>query len=125
MPTGQCGYLFDCVSDSFGFRSTGDVIAGTSDAKLLHPEVKGGPFDSQTCGRPVGTGDNPPSLLESLANVVSLRVLQRNWSKGYRLGGTPQARERGFHDVARSKDYAPLDEILKLANVAGPRVRRQ
>src|SRR5882762_862659 len=101
------------------------ILVGTRDAKLLHPEVKGRPLDSQTCGGPVGTGDNPPSLLESLANVVSLRVLHGNWSKGLRFGGIPQARERGLQDVARSKDHAPLNEILKFANVARPRVRRQ
>ena len=101
------------------------ILVGTRDAKLLHPEVKGGPLDSQTCGGPVGTGDNPPSLLESLANVVSLRILHGNWSKGLRFGGIPQARERGLQDVARSKDHAPLNEILKFANVARPRVRRQ
>src|SRR6266853_1766491 len=101
------------------------ILVGTRDAKPLHPEVKGRPLDSQTCGGPVGTGDNPPSLLESLANVVSLRVLHCNWSKGLRFGGIPQARERGLQDVARSKDHAPLNEILKFANVARPRVRRQ
>src|SRR6267154_15571 len=101
------------------------ILVGTRDAKLLHPEVKGRPLDSQTCGSPVGTGDNPPSLLESLANVVSLRVLHGNWSKGLHFGGTPQARERGFKDVARSEDYAALDKILKFANVTRPRVRRQ
>src|SRR6267154_1484878 len=69
------------------------ILVGTRDAKLLHPEVKGGPLDSQTCGGPVGTGDNPPSLLESLANVVSLRFLHGNWSKGLRFGGIPQVRE--------------------------------
>src|SRR6266436_9900917 len=61
----------------------------------------------------------------SLANVVSLRVLHGNWSKGLRFVGIPQARERGLQDVARSKDHAPLNEILKFANVARPRVRRQ
>src|SRR6266446_1365254 len=101
------------------------ILVGTLDAKALHPEVKGGPLDSQTCGRPVGARDNPPSLLESLANVVSLRVLHGNWSKGLRFGGIPQARERGLQNVARSKDHAPLNEILKFANVARPRVRRQ
>src|SRR5260370_29643886 len=101
------------------------ILVGTRDAKLLHPEVKGGPRDSQACGGRVGTRHNPPSLLESLANVVSLRVLHGNWSKGLRFGGIPQARERGLQDVARSKDHAPLNEILKFANVARPRVRRQ
>jgi hypothetical protein len=31
------------------------ILVGARDAKLLHPEVKRGPLDSQTCGRPVGT----------------------------------------------------------------------
>src|SRR5712664_2009533 len=96
------------------------IPVGTGDAQLLHPEVKGGPLDSQACGCPVGTGDNPPGLIESLANVVSLRVLQGNCPKGFRFGGTLQARERGVQDAARSKDYTPLDEILELANVPRP-----
>jgi len=49
--------------------------------------------------------------------VVSLRVLHGNWSKGFHFGGTPQARQRGFQDIARSEDYAAFDEIRK--SVAG------
>src|ERR1700681_1390855 len=93
------------------------ILVGTRDAKLLHPEVKGGPLDSQTCGGPVGTGDNPLIVLESLSNVVSLRILYRNWSKGLRFGGIPDARERGVQDVARRSDHAPLYRNLKFANV--------
>src|SRR5260370_40508173 len=100
-----------------------EILLGTRDAKLLHPEVKRSPLDSQTCGRPVGAGDNPAGLLESLANVVSLRVLQGNCPKGFGFGGTLQARERGVQDVARSEDYAPLDEILELADVPRPLIR--
>src|SRR5258708_743863 len=100
-----------------------EILLGTRDAKLLHPEVKRRPLDSQTCGRPVGASDNPPGLLESLANVVSLRVLQGNRSKGFRFGGTLQTRERGVQDVARSEDNAPLDEILEFANVPRPLIR--
>src|SRR6266446_3966242 len=96
------------------------ILVGTGDAQLLHAEVKRGPLDSQTCGRPVGAGDNPPGLIESLANMVPLRVLQGNCPKGFRFGGTLQARERGVQDAARSKDYTPLDEILELANVPRP-----
>src|SRR6266403_1087711 len=77
-----------------------EISLGTRNAKLLHPEVKSRPLHSQTCGRPVGTCDNPPGLLESLANVVSLRVLQGNCSKGFRFGGALQTRERGVQDVA-------------------------
>src|SRR6266403_467515 len=99
------------------------ILVGTRDAKLLHPEVKRGPLDSYTCGRAVGTGDNPPGLLERLLNVVSLRVLHGNWSKGFHFGGALQACERGFQDIARSEDYAAFDEILQLANVPGPRVQ--
>src|SRR5258708_28007922 len=80
------------------------ILVGTRDAKLLHSEVKGRSFDSQTSGGPVGAGDNPTRLFQSLANVVSLRVLHGNWSKGFRFGGVPQARERAFQYVARSKD---------------------
>ena len=98
------------------------ILVGTRDAKLLHPEVKRGPLDSQPCGRAVGTGDNPPGLLESLANMVSLRVLHGNWSNGFDFGGIPQACERRVQNVSRAEDYAALDEILQLANVPGPRV---
>src|SRR3981081_1381277 len=84
-----------------------EILAGTGDAQLLHPEVKRRPLDSQTCGRPVRAGDHPPGLIESLANVVSLRLLQGNCPKGVRFGGILQARERGVQGVARSKDYAP------------------
>ena len=80
------------------------ILVGTRDAKLLHPEVKGGPLDSQTCGRTVRARDNPTRLLENLANMVSFRVLHGNWPKGLHFGGAPQARERGFQDVARSED---------------------
>src|SRR3981081_1271083 len=97
-----------------------EIFPGTRDAKLLHPEVKGGPLHSQACGRPVGTCDNPPGSLESLANMVSLRVLQRNCANGFRFHGALQTRERGVQDIARSEDNATLDEILKLANVARP-----
>src|SRR6266850_2227245 len=97
-----------------------EILAGTGDAQLLHAEVKCRPLDSQTCGCPIGPRDDPPSLLESLANVVPLRVLQGNCPKGFRFGGTLQVSERGVQDAARSKDYAPLDEILELANVPRP-----
>src|SRR6266850_2711770 len=100
-----------------------EISLGARDVKPLHPEVKGGPLDSQTCGCPVGTCDNPPGLLESLANVVSLRVLKGNRSKGFRFGATLQTRERGVQDIARSEDNAPLDEILELANVPRPLIR--
>src|SRR5260370_15035498 len=100
-----------------------EILLGTRDAKFLHPEVKRRPLDSQTCGRPVGAGDNPPRLLESLANVLSLRVLQGNWPKGLRFSGTIQTRERGVQGVTRSQNYAPLDEILELANVPWPLIR--
>src|SRR6266403_4914266 len=99
-----------------------EILLGTGDAQLLHAEVKRRPLDSQTCGRPVGAGDNPPGLIESLANVVSLRVFQGNCPKGFRFGGALQTRERGAQDVARSKDYAPLDEILELTNIPRPLV---
>src|SRR6267143_3374294 len=102
-----------------------EILAGAGDAQLLHAEVKRRPLDSQTCGRPVRAGDNPPGLIESLANVVSLRVLQGNCPKGFRFGGTFQARERGVQDDARSKDDASLDEILELANVSRPLIRQE
>src|SRR5882762_9736886 len=97
-----------------------EILVGTGDAQLLHAEVKRRSLDSQTCGRPVGAGDNPPGLVKNLANVVSLRVLEGNCPKGFRFGGTLQTRERGVQDAARSKNYAPLDEILELANVPRP-----
>src|SRR6267154_1112286 len=31
----QCGYLLDCVSNGFRFRSTGDVSAGASDSECF------------------------------------------------------------------------------------------
>jgi len=102
-----CGY---CMDGSIDWRVDPRVIStllegeeislGARDVKPLHPEVKGGPLDSQTCGCPVGTCDNPPGLLESLANVVSLRVLKGNRSKGFRFGATLQTRERGVQDIA-------------------------
>jgi len=69
------------------------------------------------------TRDNPPGLLESLANVVSLRVLHGNWSKGFHFDGALKLARGDSRTLPESEDYAPLDEILKLANVAGPRVR--
>src|SRR5258708_5528258 len=76
------------------------ILVGTRDAELLHSEVKGRSFDSQTSGRPVGAGHNPTGLLESLANVVSLRVLHGNWPKRFHVSGVRQARERAFQYVA-------------------------
>jgi hypothetical protein len=61
-------------------------------AEFLHAEVEGRPFHSQTCRSSVGTGDNPPGMLESLANVLSLRVFQRNCPQGLRFRNTLQAR---------------------------------
>src|SRR3981189_951400 len=87
-----------------------EILAGAGDAQLLHAEVKRRPLDSQACGRPVRGGDNPPGLIENLANVVSLRVLQGNCPKGLRSGGPLQTSKRGAQDAAGSKDYAPLDE---------------
>src|SRR5713226_6014278 len=100
-----------------------NVSVGTRDAQLLHAEVKCRSLDAQTCGRPVGAGDNPAGLFEGLANVVSLRVLQSNCSKGFRFGGTLQTRERGVQDFARSEDNASLDEILERPNVPWPLIR--
>jgi len=39
------------------------------------------------------------------------------------FGGIRQARKRGLQNVARSDDYAALDEILELANIARPLIR--
>src|SRR6267143_2116021 len=97
-----------------------EILVGTGDAQLLHAEVKRRSLDSQTCGRPVGAGDNPPGLVESLANVVSLRILQGNCPKGFRFGRTLRACERRVQDSARSEDYTQFDEILELANVPRP-----
>jgi len=69
------------------------------DAKLLHPEVKSSRFIPKL-RPPRWDLRQPPGLLESLANVVSLRVLQGNCSKGFRFGGALQTRERGVQDVA-------------------------
>src|SRR5713226_3905535 len=93
---------------------------GTCYAQFLHAEVKRRPLDSQSRSGPVWTGDNPPGLLKNLAYVVSLRFLQSNCLQGFCFGVGLQARERGVQDVARSEDYAPLDEILELANVPRP-----
>src|ERR1700693_5083621 len=57
------------------------ILVGPRDAKLLHSEVQRGPLDSQTCGRSVRARDDPPGLLESLANVIALRVLHGNCPK--------------------------------------------
>ena len=100
-----------------------EISLGTRNAKLLHPEVKCGPLHSQTRGRSIGTGHNPAGLLESLANVVSLRVFHSNCAKGFRFDGTLQTRERGVQNVARGEDNAPLDEILEFANVPRPLIR--
>jgi hypothetical protein len=59
-------------------------------------------------------------MLESLANVLSLRVLQGNCPRGFRFGGALQVRERRVQNVPLRQDYAPLDEILQLANVPRP-----
>src|SRR6266849_5818646 len=113
-----------CTPHITAIRLCGNnVSVGTRDAQLLHAEVKCRSLDSQTCGRPVGAGDNPAGLFEGLANVVSLRVLQSNCAKGFRFGGTRQTRERGVQDFARSEDNASLDEILELANVPRPLIR--
>src|ERR1700682_1107616 len=109
------------MSEQYSIRLRGNEISlAARDAQLLHAEVKRGSFDSQSCGRTVGTGDNPPSLLENFANVVSLRVFQCNRPHGFHFGGIGQACEKGLQDVARSDDYAPFDEILELANVSRP-----
>jgi hypothetical protein len=52
-----------------------EILVGTGNAQLLHAEIKRRPLDSQTCGRSIGASDNPPGLIEDLANVVSFRVL--------------------------------------------------
>ncbi len=65
----------------------------------------------------MGTADHPASVLESLADVVSLGVLEGNCSQGFRFGGTLQAGESWTQDVPGGQDYAPLDEILELSNV--------
>ena len=36
-----------------------------------------------------------------------------------------QARREGLEDIPRGEDYAPLDEILELANVSRPLIRAE
>ena len=60
-----------------------EVLVVARDAKFLHPGVKRRPLDSQARSRPIGAGDNPPGLFESLADVIALRVLQGNCSEGF------------------------------------------
>src|SRR5260370_25544198 len=101
------------------------IPLGTRDAKFLHAEIKRRPLDSQTGSGAIGTGDNPPGLLQSLAYVVSLRFFQCNCLLGRRGGGSLQARERGLQNIPRAEDDTALDEILQLANIPWPGVRCQ
>lgn len=92
---------------------------------LLHAEVKCGPVDFQSRSGPVGTGDNPAGVCKSLAYVVPLRFFQRNCLLGLALdrGRGRDLQARGAQDILRAKNYTPLDKVLELANVSGPRVR--
>src|SRR5258708_33382765 len=92
-----------------------EILLGTRDAKLLHPEVKRRPLDSQTCGRPVGAGDNPAGQPERLANEVSPRVVPANCPKGFCVGGTLQARDGRAQGAARTREYLPTVELQGLA----------
>src|SRR6267154_2694672 len=98
---------------------------GARDPKLLHPEIKRGPFNSQPRSSAVWTGHHPPRLLENLSYVLSLDLFQSNRLRGFRVRGCPQDRHRRDQNVPRADDYAPLDEILQLPNVPGPLVRRE
>src|SRR5271168_339066 len=99
------------------------ILVGTRDAQLLHTEVKRRSLDSQACGRSIRAGHNPASFLESFADMISLRILQGNSSRGLRGGDARQATQRWAQNIARRKDYAALDEILQLANVSWPLIR--
>jgi len=125
-----CGY---CMDGSIDWRVDPRVIStllegeeislGARDVKPLHPEVKGGPLDSQTCGCPVGTCDNPPGLLESLANVVSLRVLKGNRSRDSASAPLFKLARGGCRTLPEVRITLRFDEILELANVPRPLIR--
>src|SRR5260370_19190341 len=90
------------------------IPLGTRDAKFLHAEIKRRPLDSQTGSGPIGTGGNPPGLLQSLAYVVSLRFFQCNCLLGPRGGGILQAREMDLQNIPRPQDDTPITKILQL-----------
>src|SRR6267378_2033934 len=64
---------------------------GARDPKLLHPEVKRGPFNPQPRSSAVWTGHHPPRLLENLSYVLSLDLFQSNRLRGYCVRGAPAA----------------------------------
>jgi hypothetical protein len=70
----------------------------------------------------VGTADNPKGAIESLSDMVSLGIFEGSGPWGFRCDGALEARERRGKNPSRSEDYGSLDEILKLPNVAWPRV---
>src|SRR5260370_37238613 len=88
---------------------------GARDPKLLHPEVKRGPFNPQPRSSAVWTGHHPPRLLENLSYVLSLDLFQSNRLRGFCVRGCPHARHRRPPPASRGYEYDPPREHRSLA----------
>jgi hypothetical protein len=61
-------------------------------------------------------------VLQSLADVFSLRVFHSDWLKAFRFDDAVQVRQRGLKNISGRQNDAPLDVILQFPNVPRPRI---
>jgi len=120
---------------------------GAVDAEFAHAGLQGGAFHAEDGGGSFGAGDAPLGLAQDLENVLALRFVQgaesgrigrgqRRADDGDGHGGLDHRRRgrgkrgRGFFEFghgdaelfAGREEHGAFDEILQLADVAGPRV---
>src|SRR5262249_2798833 len=103
------------------------VGADSFDAELLDPAAEGIRVEPQDARRAPGPLDHSARGFERRPDVRALELLERARSVGLDPGGA-RGREHvliDLEDRAAREDRSPLDDVLKLADVARPGVGGQ
>src|SRR5689334_24379341 len=98
-----------------------------ADAKFAHAVIERGAVHAEARRGAAWTADHPTRFAEDAQNVIALDGFERRRAVGDD-GGTRRAfefSERNLERRAARQDHAAFDEILQLANVAGPVVTHQ
>src|SRR5262245_16696095 len=104
------------------------VSAGPGDAELAHARLERGPLEAENLGGPALTAHAPADAFEHRQDVAALDLVERARSLRPGLSGSGGRRRQGALDVQPvrpAEDDRALDDVLELADVAGPVIARE
>src|SRR5262245_28503869 len=119
-----------------GIVALRNAVAGTLDGQLVHSTAQSVGMEREHLRRALRALDQPASLLERGENVGAVHLLERgesDRSAGRRLASSVSGcggyhREKIFPKLeygALAEHGRALDDVLQLADVAGPRVAHE